>query len=96
MESNLEEYLKDYEILKEEIVEGVKIIIVEEIKKKKDKLEGTAQQRYYEKNKEKINSRVAEWRKEKMHNDPEFKEKAMETKKRYKERKKLEKECLKE
>jgi hypothetical protein len=82
METNIEEFLKDYSIIREVENGGIKIIIVKEIKK------GTAQQRYYEKNKDKINSYKKEWKREKYQNNEEFREKSKECRRKCYEKKK--------
>lgn len=94
---SLDDILKTHSIINEEIVEGVKVVYVIPMgMKKKDKYNDEekkianqeAKKKYYEKNKEKINSYVAEWRKKKMETDEEFRERQKENKKRYNERKK--------
>jgi hypothetical protein len=86
----MENFLNDYIVIKEMESEGKKIIVVEKKVKKE-----TAQQRYYKKNKEKINSYVAEWRRKKMDTDEEFRSRQKDTKKRFNERMK-DKDIVKE
>ncbi len=91
MESNLEEYLKDYEILKDEIIEGVKVIVVlPKNKLKQIETAKKAKKNYYENHKDEVNKKMAEWRKEKYKNDPEFKQRALEASRRCKAKKKEE------
>ncbi len=89
MVTKIEEFLKDYNIIREVEEDGIKIIVVDEIKK------GTAQQRYYEKNKLKINSYKKEWKRDKYQNDDEFREKSKECRRKCYEKKKKD-ECVKE
>jgi hypothetical protein len=96
----LEEILKTHNVINEEMVEGVKVVYVIPLKKKKEKMteeerenaKKETQKRYYEKNKDKINSNVAMWRKKKIETDEEFKLRAFEATKRHKEKKKKEEE----
>lgn len=108
MESKLEEYLKDYEILKTEIVENddspkgvaaifcssgakkvVKIIVVlPKNKLKQIETAKKAKRNYYENHKDEVNAKMAEWRKDKYKNDPEFKQRALEATRRCKAKKK--------
>jgi len=93
MESNLEEYLKDYEILKDEIIEGVKVIVVlPKNKLKQIETAKKAKKNYYENHKDEVNKKMAEWRKEKYKNDPEFKQRALEASRRCKAKKKKKEE----
>jgi hypothetical protein len=82
----IDEYLKDYKILRDDVVDDVRVIVViplKQIESVKD-----AKKKYYEKNKDEINGNIAEWRRNKMKNDPEFKERAMEASRRYREKNK--------
>ncbi len=97
MDSNLEEYLKDYEILKDEIIEGVKVIVVlPKNKLKQIETAKKAKKNYYENHKDEVNKKMAEWRKEKYKNDPEFKQRALEASRRCKAKKKEKEEEKKE
>lgn len=97
---SLDDILKTHNVINEEIVEGVKVVYVIPLKKKKEKMteeerenaKKETQKKYYEKNKEKINSNVAKWRKNKIETDEEFKLRALEATKRHKEKKKKEEE----
>lgn len=95
--ASLEEYLKDYEVLKEEIVEGVKIVVVLP-KNKLKQIENIkkANRKYYENHKTDVNKQIADWRKEKYKNDPEFKQRALEASRRCKAKKKDKEEDKKE
>ncbi len=86
--TSLEDYLKDYKVKREEVIDGVKVIVIMEMKKKNVESMKEAQKRYREKNKDKINSYMAEWKRDKYNNDEEFKEKAKECRRRCYQKKK--------
>jgi hypothetical protein len=98
--ASLDDILKTHSIINEEIVEGIKVVYVIPLKKKREKMseeekekaKKETQKRYYDKNKDKINSNVAKWRKKKIDTDEEFKLRAIEATKRHKEKKKKEEE----
>ncbi len=78
----MENEVEDHRVLKEELKDGVKVVYVCKL---------NAHQRYYMKNREEINRKVAEWRRNKYANDVEFRERQRETRRRYNERKRIEK-----
>lgn len=93
--TSLEDYLKDYKVKREEVIDGVKVIVIMEMKKKNVESMKEAQKRYREKNKDKINSYKKEWKREKYQNNEEFREKSKEYRRKCNEKKKKE-ECVKE
>ncbi len=70
--------MEGHEVVKEEMKDGVKIVYISKL---------NAHQRYYIKNRDEINRKVAEWRRTKYANDDEFRERQRETRRRYNERK---------
>ncbi len=91
--ASLEEYLKDYEVLKEEIIDNVKIVVVlPKNKLKQIETAKKAKKNYYENHKTEVNAKMSEYRRERMKNDPEFKQRALEAVRRCKQKKKEDKE----
>lgn len=91
--ASLDEYLEDYEVLKEEIIDNVRVMVVMPLNKMKQ-IENIkkANRKYYENHKEEVNKQIADWRKEKYKNDEDFREKSKERMRKYREKKKKEKE----